>query len=585
MSFEDLLLAVEDGNNTSQSNNGGTLPLSGDQYMLHPDVFAYDLFGVSFENSAAAGISRNDSSNNNSGSNSNNSNGDSDSGNNAATGPSIGVLDSSMSMMVTSFNSNSSASSNSPPNDTQFAEIFTAKPKPKLQQSRPSGNTATRFKEPIFVTESPQDAYKKKKRKGASTSQSPSEEDDDFDNLTESDRAKLKQMTSKERRQLRNKISARNFRVRRKGKEKIGDTDPMPFFILLQANPRINQPTEYIEQLENKVREQENEIKDLRETTARLQKINQELQQELQQWRGLPSLPVNENTPPSSGASDVNGQSPEAGLMNTFNGGIQVAELDSIMPLFDFSFETNVSTAVMLDFDYERVFTEKALVKQRDLSSQELMRTYPLLVPALMSIIVGQTLTMHPLPHFPMSDEPAWDKLAPTFLWPSNDYFEPVVAAGAGGDQDDNGQLDRVSSHSLTLGASSPSSDSTNTVVGTHSDEVIRKHYIYYAFMRLAGFSDKQIIARKMQKKVTPKKRPLATVAAFCSVGTTLLRHPERKTMLCTVMRNDHFANPSWSQSPSSSSSSSSRHLRPFSAIKNNSPVTQNLPYHNTVRV
>lgn len=581
MSFEDPLLAVEDGNNTSQSNNGGTLPLSGDQYMLHPDVFAYDLFGVSFENSAAAGISRNDSSNNNSGSNSNNSNGDSDSGNNAATGPSIGVLDSSMSMMVTSFNSNSSASSNSPPNDTQFAEIFTAKPKPKLQQSRPSGNTATRFKEPIFVTESPQDAYKKKKRKGASTSQSPSEEDDDFDNLTESDRAKLKQMTSKERRQLRNKISARNFRVRRKGKEKIGDTDPMPFFILLQANPRINQPTEYIEQLENKVREQENEIKDLRETTTRLQKINQELQQELQQWRGLPSLPVNENTPPSSGASDVNGQSPEAGLMNTFNGGIQVAELDSIMPLFDFSFETNVSTAVMPDFDYERVFTEKALVKQRDLSSQELMRTYPLLVPALMSIIVGQTLTMHPLPHFPMSDEPAWDKLAPTFLWPSNDYFEPVVAAGAGGDQDDNGQLDRVSSHSLALGASSPSSDSTNTVVGTHSDEVIRKHYIYYAFMRLAGFSDKQIIARKMQKKVTPKKRPLATVAAFCSVGTTLLRHPERKTMLCTVMKNDHFANPSWSQS----SSSSSRHLRPFSAIKNNSPVTQNLPYHNTVRV
>lgn len=258
---------------------------------------------------------------------------------------------------------------------------------------------------------------------------------------------------------------------------------------------------------------------------------------------------------------------------------MQVVELDSIMPLFGFSFETNVSAAVMPDFDYERVFTEKAIVKRNDMSSQDLMRTYPLLVPALMSIIVGHTLTIHPLPPLPMSEDPAWNKLAPTFLWPldgreqQQQLFEPMVAAGAGGDQHDDNKLDRISSHSLTVVASN---DSDTSVKARQADEVIRKHYLYYAFMRLAGFSDKQIIARKTQKKMTPKKRPLATVAAFCSVGSTLLRHPERKAIVVSVMKNDRFANPSFSQQQPSS-----RH-RPFSALpsmKTDSPLRQTMTY------
>jgi nitrous oxide reductase len=85
----------------------------------------------------------------------------------------------------------------------------------------------TKFKEPIFVTESPQNAYKKKKKpsnNNASQSHSSGEDNSDDDMLLDEElgastsSSKLKQMTSKERRQLRNKISARNFRVRRKGK-------------------------------------------------------------------------------------------------------------------------------------------------------------------------------------------------------------------------------------------------------------------------------------------------------------------------------------------------------------------------------
>jgi hypothetical protein len=94
-------------------------------------------------------------------------------------------------------------------------------PKTKKQ----SGAKKTKFKEPIFVTESPQSYNKKKKKSAPSNTHSSGDENSDDDMLLDEELAasntsasQLKQMTSKERRQLRNKISARNFRVRRKGK-------------------------------------------------------------------------------------------------------------------------------------------------------------------------------------------------------------------------------------------------------------------------------------------------------------------------------------------------------------------------------
>lgn len=92
-------------------------------------------------------------------------------------------------------------------------------------------------REPIFVTESPQNAYKKKAKKTTfatpiphsippadikdqqqNDSSSPSSNCED-ENIGISSLVDKQHMTSKERRQLRNKISARNFRVRRKGKK------------------------------------------------------------------------------------------------------------------------------------------------------------------------------------------------------------------------------------------------------------------------------------------------------------------------------------------------------------------------------
>lgn len=115
-------------------------------------------------------------------------------------------------------------------------------PKPKPKPAKESASRKMRIKkkrEPIFVTESPQNAYKKRNKKSSGatlppideneqhqqhqqqdSSSSPSshfdDDDDDDVDLNESSLDK-QHLTSKERRQLRNKISARNFRVRRKG--------------------------------------------------------------------------------------------------------------------------------------------------------------------------------------------------------------------------------------------------------------------------------------------------------------------------------------------------------------------------------
>jgi hypothetical protein len=89
-----------------------------------------------------------------------------------------------------------------------------------------NGAKKTKFKEPIFVTESPQSYSKKKKKSGTNINAHSSGDDNSDDDMlldeellasSNTSALKLKQMTSKERRQLRNKISARNFRVRRKG--------------------------------------------------------------------------------------------------------------------------------------------------------------------------------------------------------------------------------------------------------------------------------------------------------------------------------------------------------------------------------
>lgn len=90
---------------------------------------------------------------------------------------------------------------------------------PTTKAKRSTVTKKVKMKESIFVTESPQNSYKKKKKASAQLSSGEENSDDDMllDEEFASSPSKLKNMSAKERRQLRNKISARNFRVRRKG--------------------------------------------------------------------------------------------------------------------------------------------------------------------------------------------------------------------------------------------------------------------------------------------------------------------------------------------------------------------------------
>lgn len=116
----------------------------------------------------------------------------------------------------------------------------------------------------------------------------------------------LKKMTSKERRQLRNKISARNFRVRRKGKwgfqdftlgpKKRGGSAPCMHILQHQlsidvANKHcvitiffpIGVLLEYIYTLEGQVLQHKTEARHLREAVTLVQEENQRLKDELEE--------------------------------------------------------------------------------------------------------------------------------------------------------------------------------------------------------------------------------------------------------------------------------------------------------------
>ncbi|RUS19653.1 hypothetical protein BC937DRAFT_87154 [Endogone sp. FLAS-F59071] len=106
--------------------------------------------------------------------------------------------------------------------------------------------------------------------KAPSRTQRASSMDSDDEPILITDPADLKKMTSKERRQLRNKISARNFRVRRK---------------------------EYISTLEAQVQQHQDEANQLRERMTVLEEENRQLREEVEQLRRQPTQAVSPSSP------------------------------------------------------------------------------------------------------------------------------------------------------------------------------------------------------------------------------------------------------------------------------------------------
>ncbi|KAG0194943.1 hypothetical protein DFQ28_000042 [Apophysomyces sp. BC1034] len=408
-----------------------------------------------------------------------------------------------------------------------IAPVSRTQPQNKATMRRPIGR---KNREPIFVTESPQNIYKKKRSKNIREEDkenppstgplsSSSYDDDETDDIGEGVYStNLKQMSSKERRQLRNKISA-----------------------------------QYLGQLEARIEELEEENKQLRKT-------NEEIMLKLQHWEQTSNTAA--VTPPTS--SD--GHLPEPVSIMPF-------DLDNLydMEFFDVGANTyHLSHATIPDWNFVSLLTEAS----KDVAESQLLRLYPLFAPAIMSIVLQHTFKLHyeaylmnlfPYNHTSMvvrrkskSKSNLLDLLNPEdFAAAVGDTTPAGTAEEKGASSTDPCQAVNETGH----GSASASYDTTEDEDEMSKEELcellLTKCYKYYTFMRLRGLSHDEIIARcevcirekrqrERQKALhinTPSHR-LRSMAAFCSVAGSLLRHPDRMPQVWKVMKNNSAINP-----------------------------------------
>ncbi|ORX53073.1 hypothetical protein DM01DRAFT_1407851 [Hesseltinella vesiculosa] len=207
----------------------------------------------------------------------------------------------------------------------------------------------------------------------------------------------LKSMSPKERRQLRNKISARNFRNRRK---------------------------EYIESIEEQLDDQKQENEKLRSELAtmrnemdQLRDINQQLRLDLVLYeQGVRPMPLNPamttppladaltaTTPPTAIASATTGLMPIDDLFTTSSSSSsgdsspnELMLMESSPLVMDASWPPafNMFLSHALFPDLSLPLSNKSMDTNLAPNVMEVFQRYPLLAPALMSIVVGHTMTL-----------------------------------------------------------------------------------------------------------------------------------------------------------------------------------------------
>ncbi|ORZ09150.1 hypothetical protein BCR42DRAFT_423833 [Absidia repens] len=377
-----------------------------------------------------------------------------------------------------------------------------------------------------------------------------------------SDPLDKRHMSCKEKRQLRNKISARNFRVRRK---------------------------EYINQLENLVDQQEAEINSLKKENRRLTNMNQQIVQELFQLK-----PQQPNTSaPSQQLQQYQqqhqqhqqNQHPAQPITLPSSTTATNSPSDIIDTLLDFNLFSNntyLSHSLMPDFDLSSVLGDKLNAPPPSTHLEDhkvLMTMYPLLAPTLASMVIRHSFSLHYAAYlsstFPYNTSKS--KNEPLDIMLPDDWITAASAptsSGGDGDDDpnDNGEKNLVSPHMVERMESCPSSSSSycvktysnsdnNNNNNNNSEEVtwtrelerniLKQHYPYYAFLRLRGVSHDDIIRRcqaSVQRRTATAQQQRKKAASSCSkwqalqgfsaVATTLLRNPSRSPMIASVIQD-----------------------------------------------
>ncbi|KAI8979377.1 hypothetical protein BDF20DRAFT_499606 [Mycotypha africana] len=428
----------------------------------------------------------------------------------------------------------------------------------------------TKFKEPIFVTESPQ-SYRNRIKINTNSSGDDNSDDEATTNMNSSTSSTLKSMTPKERRQWRNKISARNFRVRRK---------------------------EYLSQLEERVEEQDKIIADLKKENDDLRKVNAEL---------LKQLFIKPVSPPTSTGDEamlsytsVSGSESQEQQSPNSNSSVSPFTLDN---LYDFthleqqppSLETQTQQATlpsvapqmtnpenlfflhhaaMPDWDLPRILGDKVNIVDKEQHEREvaqrLMRDYPLLAPALISLVLHHTVSMEYVANLAKEFSNGLE----TEVFSKSDDDQDTLL---GDDVDDlKNKLDSLhimaterqtfrknSLQNDTKASKNIKAEQTSTLEkkDPSDEELVRKmlteHFQYYVFLRATGMSHDEIMERnrpcllgdtshcrtKMSKlKLGLKqenKKSFQTIQSFSRVAGELLKNPQRMTHVRAILRKE----------------------------------------------
>ncbi|KAL0085474.1 HLH-domain-containing basic-leucine zipper transcription factor [Phycomyces blakesleeanus] len=194
------------------------------------------------------------------------------------------------------------------------------------------------------------------------------------------DEAEVNKATNpKERRQLRNKISARKFRDRRK---------------------------DYIASLEKEIEQYKQETRSLKldvnwanSTMAKLQKENDELRMKLMLYeKGIMPIPAIESTNNSLLDSSIFlPLQPSNPLLGSFSSSSSSSSSSQSPPLiWQSDVDTMLSHALFPTWDMSRVIADKQAASGNQPSQAgSILQRYPLLGPALMSIVIDHSLNMN----------------------------------------------------------------------------------------------------------------------------------------------------------------------------------------------
>lgn len=323
---------------------------------------------------------------------------------------------------------------------------------------------------------------------------------------------------------------------------------------------------EYITQLEEKVEEHEKTISGLKQENAKLRSANEELMKQLlNQPITPPSSSPDELLSSASPSGSEGHNSPEAGPpmfqfqltdlydFNLFDHQQQQPQQD----IMDVNNLFYLNHAVMPDWDIHQVLGEKGRPMTNDEHQRQVARdlisTYPLLAPALMSIVLRHTLSLE----YVTSLAREFSESIGADLTENTDSELPAYS--------DEGYKEKKSLKTTTTEPEDKVEDEEEFEEISEeatAQRMLNEFFPSYVFHRARGYSHEEVIRKcqqcfndpnskcnirrakkeakrkaKMESATSTSRNKLSTLQTYCRVAGTLLKNPQRMAHVNKVLK------------------------------------------------